>query len=92
MTGSLEERNKAIVRNAFEALFNQRDFVLAVPDAQPDSRHRVGELAARSRLVPAAAATAIAARALVQRHELTSAVSVEPQTKHPRTVCQSPSV
>jgi predicted SnoaL-like aldol condensation-catalyzing enzyme len=29
MTGSLEERNRAIVRNAFEALFNQRDFVVA---------------------------------------------------------------
>jgi predicted SnoaL-like aldol condensation-catalyzing enzyme len=29
MIGSLEERNKAIVRNAFEALFNQRDFVVA---------------------------------------------------------------
>src|SRR5271163_4902966 len=29
MTGSIEERNKAIVRNAFEALFNERDFAAA---------------------------------------------------------------
>jgi len=29
MTGSIEERNKAIVRDAFEALFNRRDFAVA---------------------------------------------------------------
>ncbi|HEX4115702.1 MAG TPA: nuclear transport factor 2 family protein [Solirubrobacteraceae bacterium] len=29
MTGSTEERNKAIVRDAFEALFNRRDFAVA---------------------------------------------------------------
>ena len=29
MTDSIEERNKAIVRNALEALFNRRDFAVA---------------------------------------------------------------
>lgn len=29
MTGSIEERNKAIVSNAFEALFNRRDLAVA---------------------------------------------------------------
>jgi predicted SnoaL-like aldol condensation-catalyzing enzyme len=29
MTGSIEERNKTTVRNAFEALFNRRDFAVA---------------------------------------------------------------
>lgn len=36
MTGSIEERNKGIVRNAFDALFNRRDFAVAEAFFSPD--------------------------------------------------------